>query len=246
MGKAWGSVRLELAAYLAQVRHGALTGEQAGRLALAWPVIWCEFGGDPAPEEAWRRALGYGEKEWPIAAVQFSCVLDRGNGWTLPFMAAESERQSEVSAKQAARVGKRWNTTVSPGMPRNTKPYPASSLSNTNYTKPNSRVRKGKVESAEFLSFWEAYPRKIDKAGCAKLWASFGLDGSAPVVMAGLEVWAAYWLGRDPQYTPHPSTFLRQRRWESPPVDKSPIAPIGKPESDGWEVTGPPHKWREK
>ena len=247
MGKNWGSVRLDLAAYAAQVRHPALTLEQSGRLALAWPGIWIAYGGSPAPESEWRRAMGYGEDEWPIARSQFACALERDSGWTLPFMADEGARQAAVSASQSAKVGKRWNTAVSPGIPRNTVVYPASNIGNTNYTNTNSRNRKIKTESQSFVSFWEAYPRKIDRTGCAKLWASFKLDDEAPAVMAGLALWATYWTGRDPQYTPHPSTFLRQRRWESPPESVSPIGGSGKSgDDDGWTVTGPPHKWGAK
>ena len=70
-----------------------------------------------------------------------------------------------------------------------------------------------------FDSFWARYPRKIGKPAAVKAWKAAKAD--PPAVMAGLERWIGQW--HDPQFIPHPSTFLNQRRWEDAPSDQSSV-----------------------
>lgn len=73
--------------------------------------------------------------------------------------------------------------------------------------------------STHFDAFWAAYPpgkRKVDKAGCRRIWRSRCLDNDAGEILAGLLM-----LKRDDDWTkdggswvPMPAVFLNQRRWE--------------------------------
>lgn len=71
-----------------------------------------------------------------------------------------------------------------------------------------------------FEAFWLAYPRKVAKPEARKAWSSV-VDGKVdPVlVLDGLARWLPYWRSRaDDRFVPHPSTWLRQERWnDSPP-----------------------------
>lgn len=77
-------------------------------------------------------------------------------------------------------------------------------------------------------AFWRAYPRKVGKPDAFKAWKAVaahkgGAGPEAERVMEGLVPWLRYWQARaEPEYVPHPATWLRQRRWEDapPPVGR--------------------------
>lgn len=74
--------------------------------------------------------------------------------------------------------------------------------------------------SAHFDAFWSAWPkhpRKVNRAGCAKKWASQKLDSQAEQIMAALESAkdSADWKREGGRFVPLVATWLNQRRWES-------------------------------
>jgi hypothetical protein len=72
------------------------------------------------------------------------------------------------------------------------------------------------IES-RFGVFWESYPRKVGKPAARKAWnAIVGIENHSGEVLAGLSRWIPTWT--DPQFIPHPATFLNQRRWEDEPT----------------------------
>lgn len=74
------------------------------------------------------------------------------------------------------------------------------------------------VEQQTFAHFWVAYPRPLGKMQAEKMFARIP-PLAVPEVMAGLELWKAYWqaVGTELQYIPYASTWLNQRRWEEIP-----------------------------
>jgi len=84
-------------------------------------------------------------------------------------------------------------------------------------SKKNNEENKESVYSAEFESFWAAYPLKLDKARARK---AFGkIDRKVlPKVLEGCRAFAA-----DPNlppraYIPYPATWLNGERWEDGPL----------------------------
>lgn len=72
--------------------------------------------------------------------------------------------------------------------------------------------------------FWSLYPsckRKVDKAGCQKIWAARNLDEQADAIQAAITRAAAdpSWTKDNGEFIPMPSTWLRQARWEAPAGD---------------------------
>jgi hypothetical protein len=61
-----------------------------------------------------------------------------------------------------------------------------------------------------FDGFWTRYPRKIAKPEARKKWKAALKKAPAETIMAGL---AKYAFSQDPQFVPHPSTWLNQERW---------------------------------
>lgn len=89
-----------------------------------------------------------------------------------------------------------------------------------------------------FARFWLAYPRKVGKPEAEKAWRAMVAKPKVDpaVVMAGLDRWLAYWKAARTalDYHPHPSTWLRQARWNDTPTaatatDRGPRAPITAP-----------------
>lgn len=68
----------------------------------------------------------------------------------------------------------------------------------------------------DFAIFWESYPRKVHKPAAQKAWLRAGVNGHLGDVLAALESWKASAQWQDPQYIPHPSTFINQRQWNDP------------------------------
>jgi hypothetical protein len=65
----------------------------------------------------------------------------------------------------------------------------------------------------DFETFWTHYPKKVAKQDAIKAWSRltmFDVDAIDAAYADHLRAWA----GKDPQYLPHPATWLRGRRWE--------------------------------
>ena len=73
------------------------------------------------------------------------------------------------------------------------------------------------IEDSDFDLFWNLYPRKVGKPAARRAWMA---RNGAPkgVLLDGLEAWRNSEEWRDPQFIPHPATFLNQRRWEDKPL----------------------------
>lgn len=68
---------------------------------------------------------------------------------------------------------------------------------------------------SRFDEFWKAYPRKVNKADAQKAWKTKKLDSIAETIIAAVVARVAdpgQW--SDPQYIPHPTTYLNGARWE--------------------------------
>ena len=76
---------------------------------------------------------------------------------------------------------------------------------------------KDNTYSVDFELFWKEYPRKIDKQKAYRSWKKIPVKEYLDIAK-GLEKWNAYWTERnEPQYIPHPTVWLNNRRWESEP-----------------------------
>lgn len=87
---------------------------------------------------------------------------------------------------------------------------PIQSESNPN---PNTNTTR---ERDLFREWYEKYPRKIDPTKARKAWDKLKVDEPLfEKIMLGLDKWISSW--DDPQFIPHPTTWLNNRRWESEP-----------------------------
>jgi outer membrane murein-binding lipoprotein Lpp len=71
--------------------------------------------------------------------------------------------------------------------------------------------------NARFEEFWSLYPRKVGKIAARKAWAkAVRLAGHAAVI-EGLRAQSAELAGREPQFCPHPATWLNRGSWADEP-----------------------------
>lgn len=68
-----------------------------------------------------------------------------------------------------------------------------------------------------FEAFWRSYPRRVGKLAALREWQK--LNPPLPDVLTALAWQRETW--DDPQYIPHPRTWLHQGRW----MDERPEAP---------------------
>lgn len=73
----------------------------------------------------------------------------------------------------------------------------------------------GPAPKDRFDEFWAAYPRKVSKDAARRAWRS-ALRRATPSLI--LDRLRAYPFSPDPQYIPHPSTWLNGGRWADDPA----------------------------
>lgn len=71
----------------------------------------------------------------------------------------------------------------------------------------------------QFQEFWDAYPRHTDRAKAEAAFRRARKRYPLSLILGGVERLVAE--RRDPQFIPHPTTWLNGRRWEDEPVAAS-------------------------
>jgi hypothetical protein len=70
---------------------------------------------------------------------------------------------------------------------------------------------------AEFEAFWQSYPKKVGKLAAKREWDRIRPTPELVERMARALAWQKeQW--DDPQFIPHPKTWLYQGRWDDEPV----------------------------
>lgn len=75
----------------------------------------------------------------------------------------------------------------------------------------------GVLGSPEFKSFWEAFPKKVDRQEALHAWVKGLCDGSIKEILLGLEKWKRTEQWTDSEKIPYPSTWLSKKRWKEVP-----------------------------
>jgi hypothetical protein len=65
-----------------------------------------------------------------------------------------------------------------------------------------------------FDVFWNAYPRRVGKGHARKAFEKATRLASAHEIIEGAKKFALHVADREPQYIPHPTTWLNGERWE--------------------------------
>jgi len=77
---------------------------------------------------------------------------------------------------------------------------------------------------ADFLSFWNAYPRRVGKGAAWRAWQRERPDLAQVLGALAWQTRSAEWCREGGTYVPHPTTYINHRRWEDEP--KKPPSPM--------------------
>lgn len=77
------------------------------------------------------------------------------------------------------------------------------------------RLEKESAPDEKFDVFWKKYPRHIAKKNALKAWQKLKVDDALfEKIMHALEKALVTLQWKNPQYIPHPATWLNGERWE--------------------------------
>ena len=170
------------------------------------------------------------ENPQPIGMTKYAFEIIK------PVLKADLKKYEEKKEKYAENIRKRWNKEEKEKIQSNTMEYngiPSDSVyvnDNVNVNvndnvlskdnKLNNRdinISCAKEEKNEsiFESFWKVYPRKIGKEKCRNWFKSHKpKEDLVQQMIEAVEQQKKSKQWSDPQYIPHPYTWLNQGRWE--------------------------------
>jgi len=77
--------------------------------------------------------------------------------------------------------------------------------------------------SAEFDKFWMIYPRKVNKGLAMKAWEKAAIKAAPALIIAAVEAWKNSKDFPEPDFIPHPSSWLNGERWSDELSDKKQV-----------------------
>lgn len=153
-----------------------------------------------------------------VAAREHEAVMAA----TAPVRSKGAERQARYDERKRQKASESVRTDETDASPL---PLPSSPQTPQQPTPTPGEIlpaRKGasRADLARgFLAFWQAYPRKKSKDTAAKAFAKamgrITEDDPLAVILAGIERALPGW--DDPQFIPHPATWLNAAGWEDEP-----------------------------
>lgn len=89
------------------------------------------------------------------------------------------------------------------------------------------KIAQPTVRSHFENKFWPAYPKRVGKAAAFKAWAKLSpTQAQLDAIMDAVEKHKlTTWAGKEPQFIPHPATWLNGRRWEDEVGQAQIVAP---------------------
>ena len=216
-----------------------MTKDQRMRYRESLDMSWMSDTPGVATEEQWRKWLGYQEDEWRREARGvFESAFVAGEQWVQKRLETEHTYVLERSQKATHALLKRYSrstdvvrqyTDVDKMLDVRCKTLEEEeskkedSCSPVGEPPPVVSSKKHDREWKEsFVLFWEDYPRKVGKGAAEAAWKKLGSSAPAKArgqgffnsIMDGLDSWKSLHGSSDPEFIPHASTWLSQRRWE--------------------------------
>lgn len=76
----------------------------------------------------------------------------------------------------------------------------------------------------EFDRFWAEYPRKVGKQAAIKAYTKSLKLTTSEQILAGVKLLRRETAGKEPEFIPHPASWLNAGRWEDEPTQTKPAA----------------------
>lgn len=163
-----------------------------------------------------------------IEALVAAELLDRDE--TLhPHNWSERQYESDDVATRVKRHRER-KAAVTANVPCNVTETPPVTVPDTDSEADTEQKRKKGALRAEFLLFWQSYPRKEAKGDAEKAFGPACKLADPEKIIAACK---AFRWPDDRRFIPLPATWLRAKRWE----DEQPVAtPAGDPHDAQWRA----------
>lgn len=144
-----------------------------------------------------------------VKAFAARAMLEFCDHWT-PETAAILETVSQTVTETVYESLNQTPENQNPTQPYPTQPYP------TLLVRKPAKAKRSPINSTDFDRFYDAYPRKISRKKAMEAFAKISPSPELlETIMAALKAQAATTKWRmEPQYIPHPATWLNQSRWE--------------------------------
>ena len=128
---------------------------------------------------------------------------------TIPHMAEWKPPIAESIPQEAETITETTNKITLQTIPPNPQMGELSVVNNLNVNG-NSATQQIVSTNSDFETFYSAYPRKVSKSNAEKAWKKQKcvLSQVMPSLQKQMKLWT------DPQFIPHPATWLNGRRWE--------------------------------
>lgn len=81
-------------------------------------------------------------------------------------------------------------------------------------TRPTKKNPSSADADAIFEAWWKLYPRKVGKQDARRVWDRKIRDTDPATITDGLRRYLPLYAQTEPDFVPHPSTWLQQGRWE--------------------------------
>jgi uncharacterized protein YdaU (DUF1376 family) len=204
---------------------------------------WCT-GGPPADDDAqlWRIATCDSIQQWrkivrPMVAPLFDI---RDGHWHHHKVEEELAKARAFIEKQALNGGKGGRPPKNPEKTQTetqTKPNanPTTNPEETTTPTPTKSSDKSEDTRARDFQIWfKAYPRRTAIGRARKAYAAALKKTDAATLLAGAEAAAVKYAQTEPQFIPHPATWLNDERW----LDQQPTEQVKNghgQSSDPWE-----------
>jgi hypothetical protein len=142
--------------------------------------------------------------------------------WVEAYVAASSEPETDDDGSGSEAVGNQSGTASE--NPNQMKEGIRVLGKNQIPVEPNGKSGEGHEAEAAFERFWRLYPppRRIDKKQARKAWDKALKAASPDEIINGLTRHVLGWEGKDPEFIPHPTTWLNRERWKYEPPERGP------------------------
>ena len=157
-----------------------------------------------------RRHLADLEESGFISVVhQFSDNMKRPNQYIVNFQ-ENTQKSTGDQNRSIDTPNWRYPTSKSDG------PLPPNRMIETGIKNSNRTNTIVGQDNFFFDIFWKAYPRKTNKTFAKRVFDKIKVDGQLlqKMIQAINAQKQSVWKDKDPQYIPHPSTWLNGERWE--------------------------------
>lgn len=163
---------------------------------------------------------------WPgfsAAMVLVGWLVEEDNSLTIPEFMSHNGSSGKRRSQEAKRKHDVRKVSASDADKSRTKSGLEEEVEEEEYIRakaltplpPLGMRSKVKPMPEGFGDFWNAYPRRIGQVAAVKAFAKL-TPSEVAIVMEAVPKHARRWkiLGTEPQFIPHPSTWLNQGRWK--------------------------------